>query len=215
MAASRWPWRLRLVARIRRSTSDTVRCFRVRKSRLGARLGVTVRFMTAGATSFKCAFAMISALPPDRLFVDEPLGISTSSAQAEPAQGIPIGTNSTARVAPHLDVKYGWGRSQERRSMSVRNDHELPRSQADASDDAHTWTDQGPFEVQEAIKSIGGHFHDCCLACSYFCCTIGLPASHFLLKTLAADAVAVRSNIPLRLFVALHRTTDSLVECGV
>jgi len=38
--------------------------------------------------------------------------------------------------------------------MSVRNDHELPRSQADASDDAHTWTDQGPLEVQEAIESI-------------------------------------------------------------
>ena len=38
--------------------------------------------------------------------------------------------------------------------MSVRNDHELPRSQADASDDAHTWTDQGPFEGQEALESI-------------------------------------------------------------
>ena len=38
--------------------------------------------------------------------------------------------------------------------MSVRNDHELPRSQADASDDAHTWTDQGPLEVQEAMESI-------------------------------------------------------------
>ena len=35
--------------------------------------------------------------------------------------------------------------------MSVRNDHELPRSQADASDDA---TDQGPFEGQEALESI-------------------------------------------------------------
>jgi hypothetical protein len=38
--------------------------------------------------------------------------------------------------------------------MSVRNDHELPRSQADVSDDAHTWTDQGPLEVQEAIEAI-------------------------------------------------------------
>ena len=38
--------------------------------------------------------------------------------------------------------------------MSVRNDHEVPRSQADASDDGHTWTDQGPLEVQEAIESI-------------------------------------------------------------
>ena len=35
--------------------------------------------------------------------------------------------------------------------MSVRNDHELPRSQADASDDA---TDQGPFEGQEALELI-------------------------------------------------------------
>ena len=41
--------------------------------------------------------------------------------------------------------------------MSVRNDQELPRSQADASDDGHTWTDQGPLEVQEAIESIVGH----------------------------------------------------------
>ena len=38
--------------------------------------------------------------------------------------------------------------------MSVRNDHELPRSHADASDDGHTWADQGPLEVQEAIESI-------------------------------------------------------------
>jgi hypothetical protein len=35
--------------------------------------------------------------------------------------------------------------------MSVRNDHGLPRSQADASDDA---TDQGPFKGQEALESI-------------------------------------------------------------
>jgi hypothetical protein len=38
--------------------------------------------------------------------------------------------------------------------MSVRNDHELPRAQADASDDSHTWSDYGPLEVQEAIESI-------------------------------------------------------------
>jgi hypothetical protein len=35
--------------------------------------------------------------------------------------------------------------------MSVRNDHESPRSQADASDDAR---DQGPFEGQEALELI-------------------------------------------------------------
>ena len=35
--------------------------------------------------------------------------------------------------------------------MSVRNDHELPRSQADVSDDA---SHQGPFEGQEALESI-------------------------------------------------------------
>ena len=34
--------------------------------------------------------------------------------------------------------------------MSVRNDHELPRSQADA----RLGTDQGPFEGQEALESI-------------------------------------------------------------
>ena len=36
--------------------------------------------------------------------------------------------------------------------MSVRNDHELPRSQTDASDDADLGTDQGPFEGQELIN---------------------------------------------------------------
>jgi hypothetical protein len=35
--------------------------------------------------------------------------------------------------------------------MSVRNDHELPRSQADVSDDA---SDQAPFEGQRALESI-------------------------------------------------------------
>ena len=35
--------------------------------------------------------------------------------------------------------------------MSVRNDHELPRSQADVSDDA---TDQAPFEGQQALELI-------------------------------------------------------------
>ena len=35
--------------------------------------------------------------------------------------------------------------------MSVRNDHELPRSQADVSDDA---SHQGPFEGREALESI-------------------------------------------------------------
>jgi hypothetical protein len=35
--------------------------------------------------------------------------------------------------------------------MSGRNDHELPRSQADVSDDA---SHQGPFEGQEALESI-------------------------------------------------------------
>jgi hypothetical protein len=38
--------------------------------------------------------------------------------------------------------------------MSVRNDRELPRSQADANDDAHLGTDQGLFEGEEALESI-------------------------------------------------------------
>ena len=38
--------------------------------------------------------------------------------------------------------------------MSVRNDHELPRSQADVSNDAHLGTDQGPFEGQEALERL-------------------------------------------------------------
>jgi hypothetical protein len=71
MVASLLPWRLPLAASMRRSTSASVRCSRVRKSRLGRRLGATVRFTVAGVTSFRCSFAMIFALRPDRLFVQQ------------------------------------------------------------------------------------------------------------------------------------------------
>jgi hypothetical protein len=40
------------------------------------------------------------------------------------------------RGQPELD--YDWGRSQERRSMSVQNDHEVSQSQAEDA-----WTDYG------------------------------------------------------------------------
>src|ERR1022692_3864982 len=63
MVASRWPQRLPLAAAISRSTSASVRYSRVRRSALGRRLGVTVRFTVAGLTSLRCDLAMQSALP--------------------------------------------------------------------------------------------------------------------------------------------------------
>src|SRR5450759_3375121 len=63
MVASLWPHRLPLAAVSRRSTSVSVRYSRVRRSALGARLGVTVRFTVAGVTSLRCDLAMCFALP--------------------------------------------------------------------------------------------------------------------------------------------------------
>ena len=62
--ASRWPHRFFLAAVISRSTSASVRYSRVRRSALGGRVGVTVRFTVAGVTSLRCDFAM--ALRPPR-----------------------------------------------------------------------------------------------------------------------------------------------------
>src|ERR1035437_5232841 len=62
MVASRWPQRLPLAASISRSTSASVRYSRVRRSALGVRLGVTVRFLMAGVTSLRCDLAMGFAL---------------------------------------------------------------------------------------------------------------------------------------------------------
>jgi hypothetical protein len=61
--ASLWPHRFLLAAAISRSTSASVRYSRVRRSALGARLGVTVRFTVAGVTSLRCDLAMGFALP--------------------------------------------------------------------------------------------------------------------------------------------------------
>ena len=61
--ASRWPQRLPLAAFISRSTSASVRYSRVRRSALGGRLGMTVRFTVVGVTSFRCDFAMVFSLP--------------------------------------------------------------------------------------------------------------------------------------------------------
>src|ERR1019366_3676528 len=63
MVASLWPHRLPLAAVSRRSTSVSVRYSRVRRSALGARLGVTVRFTVAGVTSLRCDLAMGFVLP--------------------------------------------------------------------------------------------------------------------------------------------------------
>src|ERR1019366_739511 len=63
MVASLWPHRLPLAAVSKRSTSVSVRYSRVRRSALGARLGVTVRFTVAGVTSLRCDLAMGFALP--------------------------------------------------------------------------------------------------------------------------------------------------------
>src|ERR1019366_1101547 len=62
MVASLWPQRLPLAATISRSTSASVRYSRVRKSLLGSRLGVTVRFTVAGVTSLRCDFAIVFTL---------------------------------------------------------------------------------------------------------------------------------------------------------
>src|SRR5665811_186044 len=63
MVASLWPHRLPLAAVSKRFTSASVRYSRVRRSALGARLGVTVRFVVAGVTSLRCELAMGFALP--------------------------------------------------------------------------------------------------------------------------------------------------------
>jgi hypothetical protein len=67
------PVRLALAASMRRSTSASVRRFRVRKSRSGRRLGVTVRFTVAGATSFRRPFLIYFILPERGLFVQDAL----------------------------------------------------------------------------------------------------------------------------------------------
>ena len=61
--ASLWPQRLPFAAVSKRSTSASVRYSRVRRSALGTRLGVTVRFTVAGVTSLRCDLAMGFALP--------------------------------------------------------------------------------------------------------------------------------------------------------
>src|SRR5664280_2719231 len=63
MVASLWPHRLPFAAVSKRSTSVSVRYSRVRRSALGPRLGVTVRFTVAGVTSLRCDLAMGFALP--------------------------------------------------------------------------------------------------------------------------------------------------------
>ena len=85
--ASRWPWRLPLAASIRRSTSASVRCSRVRKSRLGRRLGVTVRFTVAGATSFRCPFLIYFTIPEGRLLVQHSFSEQSRPYLASAANG--------------------------------------------------------------------------------------------------------------------------------
>src|ERR1017187_6752445 len=63
MVAFLWPHRLPFAAVSKRSTSVSVRYSRVRRSALGARLGVTVRFTVAGVTSLRCDLAMWFNLP--------------------------------------------------------------------------------------------------------------------------------------------------------
>src|SRR5262245_60532097 len=65
MVASRCPQRFFLAAFISRSTSASVRYSRVRNSLFGGRLGLTVRFTVAGATSLRCRLAMRCTLLPN------------------------------------------------------------------------------------------------------------------------------------------------------
>jgi len=67
--ASRWPQRLPLVAFSSRSTSASVRYSRVRRSALGRRLGVTVRFLAAVVISRRWELAKVFTLFRGSLFV--------------------------------------------------------------------------------------------------------------------------------------------------
>jgi hypothetical protein len=66
---SRCPWRLALAASIRRSTSRSVRCSRVRNSAFGRRRGATVRFSLVGDTNRSFDFATKISSQAERLFV--------------------------------------------------------------------------------------------------------------------------------------------------
>ena len=55
----------------RRSTSASVRCSCVRKSRSGRRRGVTVRFTVAGVISFRRVFVIYFTNPERGLFVQD------------------------------------------------------------------------------------------------------------------------------------------------
>src|ERR1039458_2624755 len=82
MVASLWPHRLPFTAVIKRSTSVSVRYSRVRRSALGARLGVTVRFTVAGVTSLRCDLAMGFAFPVLTTVRTRPLLRTVASGRA-------------------------------------------------------------------------------------------------------------------------------------
>src|SRR5665811_2392957 len=85
MVASLWPHRLPLAAVSKRFTSASVRYSRVRRSALGSRLGVTVRFVVAGVTSLRCELAMGFALPVLTTVRTKPLlrTVASSSVDAK------------------------------------------------------------------------------------------------------------------------------------
>ena len=62
IVASRCPQRFFRAALMSRSTSASVRYSRVRKSALGGRVGLTVRFTVGGVTSLRCRLAIRFAL---------------------------------------------------------------------------------------------------------------------------------------------------------
>jgi hypothetical protein len=87
--ASRWPHRFPLVAFSSRSTSASVRYSRVRRSPLGGRLGVTVRFTVVGLTSFRCDFATTFRVPAKttvRIMAD----VSTVDKGCPVSNGAPV-----------------------------------------------------------------------------------------------------------------------------
>src|SRR5450759_2729237 len=83
MVAALWPHLLPFAAISKRSTSASVRYSRVRRSALGARLGVTVRFTVAGVTSLRCDLAMWFALPALTTVCKRPLLRTVASGRID------------------------------------------------------------------------------------------------------------------------------------
>src|SRR5512139_1765686 len=109
MVASRCPHRFLVAAFISRSTSASVRYSRVRRSALGSRLGLTVRFTVAGVTGLRCRLVMRFALPGVTDCSDNGRNTHSRKTATRPWNFISSGAFSW-----HLDNRTTHGRRQER-----------------------------------------------------------------------------------------------------